>query len=207
MSSSTSFDLGGIGAGFADPSFGSQAVFRSCLEAISRPGTLLEVESEAEVPKGAHPAAYSLLLALLDQDTRLWIAPSLEASAHGAAIGEFLGFHTGCRRADTPCLADFALLSTGRGLPPLEAFASGSEDYPDRSATLVLQADELRDDSGWSLTGPGIRGRTRLAVAGLDHAFLAQWAANHGMFPRGVDIFISCGRRLVGLPRTTRIEP
>ncbi len=199
-------DLSGIGAGFADPSFGSQSVFRSCLEAISLPGTILEVASDAEVPAGAHPAAYALLLAMLDQDTRLWISPDLEDSAHGAAIGEFLRFHTGCRRAESPSLADFALLATGRAILPLEAFSAGSEDYPDRSATLVLQADQLGDDSGWTLTGPGIRGRTRLAVAGLDSTFLSQWALNHRMFPRGVDLFISCGRRLVGLPRTTRIE-
>ncbi len=71
----------------------------------------------------------------------------------------------------------------------------------------MLQADDLRDDSGWTLTGPGIRGRARLAVAGLDHTFLPQWAQNHKIFPCGVDVFISCGRRLVGLPRTTRVEP
>ena len=199
-------DLSGIGAGFADPSYGSQTVFRSCLEAIARPGTVFEVESQADVPPGVHPAAYALLLVLLDQDSRLWIAPDSEDTAHRAAAGVFLRFHTGCRRAESPGLADFALLTAGRGLPPLDAFSTGTEEYPDRSATLVLQADALNDESGWKLTGPGIRGSARLAVAGLGGTFVTQWAENHRMFPRGVDVFVACGRRLVGLPRTTRIE-
>jgi alpha-D-ribose 1-methylphosphonate 5-triphosphate synthase subunit PhnH len=29
---------------------------------------------------------------------------------------------------------------------------------------------------------------------------------NQGLFPRGIDVLITAGSRLVGLPRTTRVE-
>ncbi len=201
-----SYDISQVGAGFSDASFGSQSVFRSCLDAIARPGTIVEVEADAEVPPGVHPAAYALLLALLDQDTRLWVAPDFGPNAEDEAIRGFLRFHTGCELVDAPERADFALAQAGRDFPALGQFATGSEDYPDRSATLIVQTDFLRDGPGWSLTGPGIRDHAGLEVGGLDAGFLAQWALNHKLFPRGVDLFIACGHRLAGLPRTTRIE-
>ncbi len=201
-----SVDISQVGPGFSDLAFGSQAVFRSCLEAISRPGTIVEVAQDAQVPPGISPAACALLLALLDQDTRLWMPVSPEREATQAIVQRYLRFHTGCHLVSQPGHADFALLEAGRDFPALEQFSNGSEDYPDRSATLVLQAEALRDDRGWTLSGPGIRGKGRLEVGGLDDWFLQQWAQNYKRFPRGVDLYVACGARLAGLPRTTRIE-
>lgn len=196
-----SIDLSQVGGGFSDPVFGSQAVFRRSLEALANPGTIASVAADADVPAGVHPAASALLLALLDQDTRLWVSPALA----GTGAPMFLRFHTGCSLVDDPACADFALAGC-EDLPPLQVFAAGSDDYPDRSATLVVQSASLRDDTGWTLTGPGIRGRGPFLAAGLGDNFLAQWAANRKLFPRGVDLFVTCGSRLAGLPRTTRIE-
>ena len=58
----------------------------------------------------------------------------------------------------------------------------------------------------WTLPGPGIQDRSAIAVAGLAPAFTTQWSANHALFPRGVDVFLAAPQRIVGLPRTTRIE-
>ena len=79
----STLDLASVLPGFDDPAFGSQAAFRAALQALSRPGVLVDCER----------AAYSLCLALLDQDT-LVFDPLLEAatikirttSARGALV-------------------------------------------------------------------------------------------------------------------------
>jgi alpha-D-ribose 1-methylphosphonate 5-triphosphate synthase subunit PhnH len=152
-------------------------------------------------PPGVQRAANALLLALLDQDCRLWLSPSLS----GAAAG-YLRFHTGCILVGDTRQADFVLVASPSELPPLGSFALGSDEYPDRSATLVVQVDALGSDGEWRLSGPGIRDERRLRAQGLGADFLAQWRQNAKRFPRGVDLFLVSGTQLCGLPRTTRIE-
>ena len=193
-------DLSSLGAGFDSPALASQQVFRAALEALARPGRIARVEAVRGSPAELEPAACALALALLDQDTTLWLSPALAAGQ----AGPYLRFHTGCRLADTPASADFAI-AEAHELPPLDAFSSGSEDYPDRSATLIVQVGELCEGEGWEMEGPGIRGVTRLRAAGLPVEFAAAWKSNRARFPRGVDLFLACGRELCGLPRTVRI--
>ncbi len=196
------FDLSRISAGFADPAAASQAVFRDSLDALAHPGRLVEVVPCASAPAGVHAGACALLLALLDQDTRLWVSPALE----GGDAGDFFRFHTGCVPCADPGAADFALVASPAELPALDLFPAGSESYPDRSATLVVQVPSLEAGTGWTLSGPGIRGTRCLAVGGLGAGFVAQWARNRQGFPCGVDLFFASGARIAGLPRTTRVE-
>jgi alpha-D-ribose 1-methylphosphonate 5-triphosphate synthase subunit PhnH len=194
-------DLMGVGPGFADPVFDSQAAFRGCLDALATPGTVVSLGAGLESLPGLDAASSALLLALLDQDTRLWLSPTAAAGRTAAN----LKFHTGCSLAASPGEADFALIARVDELPPLESFSAGSGEYPERSATLVLQVPAIRD-AGWRLTGPGIREETRMCVPALGDAFLPQWERNRARFPRGVDLYLSCGEMLCGLPRTVRIE-
>lgn len=199
-------DLSAIGAGFTQEAYGSQQVFRAALQALSHPGRLVDVAHDAQVPHVGHAASAALLLALLDADCCLWLSPALRDSDAAA----WLRFHTGCQLAARPAQAQFAWVAAGDALPPLEAFAGGSENYPDQSTTCVIDvaalghaADEGQD---WRLSGPGIQGGACLRVTGLPPDFVAQWAANHAAFPRGVDLFLATPQQIVGLPRSTRIE-
>lgn len=194
-------DLARVGPGFADPVFESQAAFRGCLAALAAPGTVVSLGTGLEPVPGVRAAAGALLLSLLDQDTRLWLSPGV-ATSHTATS---LKFHTGCSLAATPGEAEFALVAGEAELPALEAFSAGSDEYPERSATIVLEVPAILD-SGWRLSGPGVRGAALLSVPALGGGFLQQWERNRARFPRGVDLFLSCGDRLCGLPRTTRIE-
>lgn len=195
-------DLSAVGAGLADPVFDSQRVFRGCLEALSRPGMVVEMRAGDEGVPGLHAASGALLLALLDQDTRLWLSPSL---ANGRA-GSSLRFHTGCTVTTSPELADFALVAAPHELPALGAFAPGSDEHPERSATVVLQVPSLSAAGGWRLSGPGIHAQAQVRVESLGAEFLAEWEANRLRFPCGIDLYLTSGEQLCGLPRTTRIE-
>ena len=202
-------DLSNLGAGFTHEAFGSQAMFRVALEALSHPGRCMTVSHDAEVPQTGHPASAALLLALLDSDCTLWLSPSL-ANSDAAA---WLRFHTGCQLVSTADQAMFAWVAAGDAMPALASFSQGSDNAPDQSATCVLDLPLLdvkaHSDSGaaqWALKGPGIQDVNQLAVDGLAADFLAQWTANHASFPRGVDLFLASAQQLVGLPRTTSIQ-
>ena len=60
-------------------------------------------------------------------------------------------------------VSSFALIGDPQKLPALDRFAFGSNEYPDRSTTLILQVESLSDGPEVELRGPGIDG-------GLGHA-------------------------------------
>ena len=193
-------DLATLGAGLRAPVLDSEQVFRGALEAMSRPGRVIAVKPVIDTqPKALHAAAASLALALLDQDTPLWLSPQLEPAA------AYLRFHTGCPLAPERNEAQFALLNALE-LERLDRFRCGTDEYPDRSATLIVQVPYLEEGTGVALSGPGIRGQARASIGGLEERFFLQWARNHALFPRGVDLFFSCGEQLMALPRTTKVE-
>jgi alpha-D-ribose 1-methylphosphonate 5-triphosphate synthase subunit PhnH len=204
-------DLSTLGAGFADLARGSQAAFRTALQALSHPGRPFRMPADVQAPTRGNAAAAVLLLALLDADTTLWLSPSLAAGDAGA----WLRFHTGCVLTTEFAAAHF-VWTTPDELPALQSLAHGSDAYPDQSATCVIDVPDFLsvadgiDLGAWVLRGPGIDGEARLHVGGLSPAnaatFVAQRAANHAGFPRGVDMLLASSDRIVGLPRTTSVE-
>ncbi len=188
-------------AGFADPVLGAQHCFRALLEAMSRPGRVQTLGLGLAPPAPLGLAAAAVLLTLADADTPVW-------HDAGPAVADWLRFHAGCLLVAEPAAAAFLLAC---GPPPaLAALDSGTEEEPHRAATLVIQVAALAPDreagGAWRLTGPGIEHAHHLRVDGLPPGFAAAWAANHGRFPRGVDVVLCAGDRLAALPRTTRIE-
>jgi alpha-D-ribose 1-methylphosphonate 5-triphosphate synthase subunit PhnH len=189
-----------IAAGFADPALGAQATFRCLLEAIAHPGRIVRAPHGLPLPPAPLlPPAYAAALTLLDFETPLWVDPSLAAPG----VIESLRLQCSCPLV-SPAKARFALLA-GRGLP-LAAFDQGTPEYPDRSATLIWQVDQLSDDRGVRLTGPGIRMSTLLQVEGLPADFWALWGMNHSQFPLGVDMVFVTTDRIAALPRSTEVR-
>ena len=199
-------DLASLGAGFSHESFGSQAIFRCALNALSQPGRCVTVEHDAQVPRSGKAAGAVLLLALLDSDCTLWLSPSLQGSDAAA----WLRFHTGCQMETQPDKAMFAWVGEGDALPLLSSFSQGSDSEPDFSATCIIDVPQMHTDANidscWTLSGPGIQNLSHLTVEGLPEDFVLQWAANHAGFPRGVDLFLATQTQLLGLPRTTSIQ-
>ncbi|MGN8002011.1 phosphonate C-P lyase system protein PhnH [Acidovorax sp. 22279] len=197
--------LASLGAGFSNEAFGSQAVFRAVLQALSHPGRTVAVEHDAQAPAVGHAASAAVLLALLDSDCTLWLSPRLANSDAGA----WLRFHTGCTVVTDPVQARFVWVAQGDEWPALGSLALGTDVYPDQSATCVVdvpRATATKADAinAWQLRGPGIQEMAALQVDGLPEDFETHWAANHAVFPRGVDLLLATPDHIVGLPRTTR---
>jgi len=189
-------------AGFEHEAYGSQAVFRTALQALSHPGRPLDMSLNMAVPRGGHAAAAALLLGLLDADTAVYLSPSLAGSDAAA----WLRFHTGCSAVADRAQAQFIWIGQGDAMPLLQDLRQGNDAYPDQSATCVIEVHNLHaDEAGWRLQGPGILGERTLRVQGLAADFADQWSRNHAGFPCGVDVFLATATQIVGLPRTTQI--
>ena len=81
-------------------------------------------------------------------------------------------------------------------------FAQGTDLYPDRSCTVILEVRSLQGGPIVCARGPGVESEIRLAISGLPEWFWESWQTNHETFPLGVDVLFSSGNRLVALPRS-----
>ncbi|MBU8538187.1 phosphonate C-P lyase system protein PhnH [Falsiroseomonas tokyonensis] len=180
--------------GFADPVLDAQASFRAVLQAMSRPGQVQRVPDLPELPPGLSPAAAAVLLTLVDAETRLCLRAGPEAAA-------WVRFHCGAPLV-TAGAAQF-VLDREAALPALDP---GTEEEPERGATLILEVASLTEGRGWRLTGPGIRDEHRLHVGGAPPGFLADWTANRARTPCGVDVILCAGDAIAALPRSVAIE-
>lgn len=183
--------------GFTDPVGDAQATFRSVLDAMARPGTLHRVGVTLTPPAPLDRATAAILLALVDNETPLWIdGAATEAS-------DWLAFHCGAAIIDQQADAEFAL---ALALPDLTAFSSGTDEAPEGSVTMIVQLAALGHGARYRLTGPGLREPAMLAANGLPADFPAIWQRNHALFPRGVDIVLCADTTLAALPRSVTIE-
>jgi alpha-D-ribose 1-methylphosphonate 5-triphosphate synthase subunit PhnH len=187
-------------AGFTDPVHQAQGSFRAILDALARPGTTHRL-SVPEV-SGSHIGSelVSVLLTLSDHDTPIWLSPELGREE----TRQFIGFHTGAPIVDEPAKAMFVFVA-GQ-LTPLDQFNLGTQEYPDRSTTVVCAVPSLDGGPQLVLRGPGIEHHRHIGPKGLPDDFIAQWTANRALFPRGVDLLLVAGGQVMGLPRTVRIE-
>lgn len=188
--------------GFHDPVMESQAVFRLCLEALSRPCRPIDIGSDLPSLGALTPATLSIVLALADYETRIWLDPKARA---GGEIGNHIRFHTGASLCEDPGEADFAVVVDAVAMPPLSAFKQGTLDYPDNSTTLLMQVGRFHA-SGPTFKGPGINGAIAFWADPLPQHFPGQIASNRRSFPCGVDMIFIAESQVAGLPRSTVIQ-
>ena len=192
-----------VEGGFAAPVLDAQGVFRALMEALARPGTAGALQAAVSPPAPLSATAAAAALTLCDHATPVWLDPALRASE---AVAAWLGFHTGAPLAHTPADAHFALAANPGALMAFDNFAQGTQDYPDRSTTLILQVESLDAGPPLVLEGPGIETAARLAPSPLPRHFAEQWRQNNARFPRGVDLILAAPQAVACLPRTTRIR-
>lgn len=179
--------------GFSDPAPQAARAFRQIMNVMAKPGTI-EVIEGAEPPAPLSKAAATLLLTLCDPDTGIYLAEELDVDP----VRNWINFHIGA-----PIVAaescDFSV-GTWAALAPLSQYKIGTSEYPDRSASLIVESDML-ENQGSVLQGPGIKDRAALSLPEI-----AAFQANHKLFPLGLDFYFTCGDRIAALPRTTEVR-
>ncbi|MFZ2099581.1 MAG: phosphonate C-P lyase system protein PhnH [Oricola sp.] len=191
-----------VEGGFANPVFASQTVFRAVMDAMARPGTVQEIATEASPPASLNAVAAAVILTLADSDTPLWLDSDL---ARSDAVRGWIAFHTGAPVTTTPSEAAFALVTNAASVPPLTGFALGTQEYPDRSTTVILQVGSLTGGSALTLRGPGIETSRTIAPQPLPGHFEIQWREINALYPRGLDLVLASRDAVACIPRTARI--
>lgn len=179
--------------GFADAPVQSARAFRVMLDVLAHPGKIAHIGG-AIPPAPVSVAAGTALMVLADPTTPVHLAGACDSPQ----MRDWLRFHIGAPLV----AAENAAIALGHwdDLDPVDRFAPGLPDYPDRSATLIVEMGALVA-TGARLTGPGIKDTAFLNLPDL-HIF----QSNHMRFPLGFDCFLTCGTRIAGLPRSTKVE-
>lgn len=182
-----------LSGGFANPSIDAAHAFRAALNAMARPG-VIETVTGAAPPAPLSVAAGVLILTLTDGTTPLHLAGAHDC----AAVRDWITFQTGAPLVNA-AQAAFAI-GTWNALQPVTCYGIGTPDYPDRSATLIVEMPVLAA-SGARLTGPGIKDTNQLLLPDI-----AAFQANRALYPLGFDTYLTAGATVAALPRSTKVE-
>ncbi len=189
-------------AGFVDKVLSAQSTFRSVMDAMARPGSVQRIAAIAGTPSPVMRGTAAVALTLFDHDTPVWLDPPMSETPD---VAKWLKFHTGAPVIADSSICSFALVGDARALPALDRFAFGSNEYPDRSTTLILQVESLTQGPRLELRGPGIDGTAALQARVQPADLFERLAVNVALFPRGIDVVLVAGDAIVAIPRTTRL--
>jgi len=168
-----------------------QRVFRELVEVFSRPG---EVRDLTRWIDGA-TAQRAVLATLMDGEVTLTDPHEQIAAADWPLLQA---------RRGTPESARY-IAAAGHRAPDFQP-ALGSLESPEFGATLLIEVAAVGNGAlSMDLDGPGVSGRRELRLDGLHADWLtrrAEWTAG---FPLGVDLLLFDAKRIVALPRTTRV--
>ena len=188
-------------AALTDPVLGAQSIFRGVLDAMAHPGSIVALDDMPPKIDRLAEATNGILLTLADATTPVWLAPALATDDTVAQ----LRFQCGGPPVGQPAKASFAVIDYERGLG-LDRFDGGTPEYPDRSATVIVQVTGFGGKVQATLRGPGIDGSQAFFV---DDMTMRDWRAvqaNHERFPLGVDLIFVAGNRIAAIPRSTQVE-
>lgn len=178
--------------GFADPALDSARAFRAVMTAMARPGTIHRLDG-ATPPAPLSPAAGAVLLTLCDADTPVHLAGATDCPA----VRQWIAFHIGAPL----CGPEDCTFALGRWEDlDHDRYPVGTPEYPDRSATLIVETDRLTAE-GARLSGPGIRDTAALSLPESD-----LYSRNRTFFPLGLDLILTCGAQVAAVPRTIRVQ-
>jgi alpha-D-ribose 1-methylphosphonate 5-triphosphate synthase subunit PhnH len=188
-------------AAFPAPVLAGQATFRAMMDAFARPGTVQRLPRGVAAPSPMSAGAAAVALAMLDYETPVWLDAALAEDAP-----DWIRLQTGARVTSEPAEAAFAFFADPEHARAFDAFAQGTPEYPDRSATLVLQVEDFVSGDGLVLSGPGIADARNFSARPLPSDFQARIAANRALFPRGVDVVLVSPAAVAALPRSVAAQ-
>lgn len=186
---------------FTLPVQDAQHSFRRLLKAMSEPGVIVALHQLKHGWQPLNVATTSVLLTLADNDTPVWLSNTL----HNDIVSQSLRFHTNAPLVEQPQQATFAVSSDTISSEQLNALCEGSAVAPETSATLIVQVPSLSGGRMLRLTGAGIA-EERMIAPQLPNCILHELTERPHPFPLGVDLILTCGERLLAIPRTTHVE-
>lgn len=178
----------------------SALIFRVILDAMAKPCTPQNFHSTSGAPSPLFSNTSDLVNTLCDFQSAIWLSASFDTPD----VTRHIKFNTGAPIVNIPREATFAIL-TAQQVSEIGDFNLGTDEYPDRSTTLLIQVDGF-DSDDVELSGPGLKLPISFGAAGLGVAFWAAMIVNHNLYPLGVDVIFISPTAIACCPRSTRIK-
>lgn len=186
---------------FTLPVQDAQQSFRRLLKAMSEPGVIVSLHQLKHGWQPLNLATTSVLLTLADNDTPVWLSGAI----NNDIVSSNLRFHTNAPLVEQPQQAVFAVADGKISHEQLNELSSGTSVAPETSATLILQVASLSGGRMLRLTGAGIADE-RMVAPLLPECIIHELTERPHPFPLGIDLILTCGERLLAIPRTTHVE-
>ena len=184
--------------GYQDQTHSSQNMFRTMLKAISFPGSIFTVPENLETDNVIYSSTANIIFTLFDIDTKIFID-----SEKISKIQNFITFNTNANCIEKSNHCDFAIIQNKEF--NIENFNLGTDEYPDNSSTIIIEVEDLINGEELIIEGPGIEKTKSISPTNLPKNFQSQWQNNNFIFPRGVDLILTCKDDFFCLPRTSKV--
>lgn len=185
----------------------TQAVFRTILDCMSRPGTIQNISQigEPSIENGAcSQSVFVTAMTVLDAEVRFCVI--------GDHTQEIEGYLSAMTFSKAAAIADADYIFLMKDASPkkikevFQAAKKGTFENPDHSATIVMETGGLSNEKLLALTGPGIQETATVEIKGSESWIKARKQANDE-FPLGIDMILTDqNNNLMCLPRTTNIQ-
>lgn len=179
----------------------AQQSARRLLKAMSEPGTIVNLHRLKHGWQPLSLATTSLLLTLADQDTPVWFSPRMANDI----VSSNLRYHTGAPLAEKPQHSVFAVADDAISHEQLNALIASDNPLTDSNSALILQVPALSGGLMLRLTGSGIA-EERMIAPLLPDCIIHEMTERSHPFPLQRDLILTCGERLLAIPRTTHID-
>lgn len=215
--------------GAFDITFDSQEIFRSILDAMARPGSIVRLPDINITPPVTNRYPLLVLMTLLDHEVSFCVSGHSDANVNTnintsvntntnengnrQAVAEYLELNTGSKESVFGD-ADLILVYRGSSNGLIRMAKQGTLEYPDESATVVYDVGSIGNrrhegEKGYNkemlleLFGPGIADKCTIAISGIERAEIEDILELRD-YPLGIDaIFSDKAGNIVCIPRST----
>lgn len=187
-----------------------QKAYRKLIDSQSRPGLISDLKDEAgkiDIRTGCLNASAVLVQMLFDTEVKFKVYSQNETE-----VTKLINQLTYAKAAEAS-EADFIfILLDARETDLREAMKQaypGNLLDPHKSATIIIEVDELTNDSQLILNGPGIEKERHVAVKTkwLETDWVELRAEKNTEYPLGIDIILTDRYdKVLCIPRTTKIS-
>lgn len=181
----------------------TQRVFRNILDSLSRPGKIVELETTFDYQTSLSDETMDILMTLLDGEVTFHLVGEEPTAIEEIKIRTLATF--------VPLVeADYIILPDGTNQDYLinvfQQAKKGTLMDPNRSATVIIETENLTTSEKYTLSGPGVNGSREVFIATAEFWIEARNEAV-SEFPLGIDCFIvDQTGQCMGLPRTTKMR-
>lgn len=190
---------------FFEEVFDAQEQFRIVLDAMAHPGIIYNLSDfKFEAPEGISKASTLIAFTFLNADTSFCTIDNYH-------INEYLALNTGAV-VETFEKADFVFINGSDNAEVLIQTKQGSLSYPEDSATIIIDVEEIskfyfEKSIEIIFRGPGVESENTVFFGGLNVEILQKVLEINFEFPLGIDlIFCDKYNQIVALPRSNNFD-